>query len=273
MLAPSGAGGAYFTELLDDNWSIEGTQNKDNNRCSKTNEYAGSPNSFRIDDYKLHVKFNDFPDWNENTILLGKRFSPVEFFKNHCDCPITYIINPTGQKDYIDDLVFFKKVTANSCYHMTPYFMMMMLNRNQQAYEKIFWSVPSNQEKIQSWNNFQQMLKSISEFLDPLSTIALKYFALKDTDRYNWNASDFLNHLHHEYQTKTYAIGLKEYEILDSNIAELEQYTKVKVVSYEDLLKGHDTNTEFDNYKSQLAKYFTKNTELLDQFFLDIDLC
>ena len=32
MLAPSGAGGAYFTELLDDNWSIEGTQNKDNNR-------------------------------------------------------------------------------------------------------------------------------------------------------------------------------------------------------------------------------------------------
>ena len=33
MLAPSGAGGAYFTELLDDNWSIEGTQNKDNNRC------------------------------------------------------------------------------------------------------------------------------------------------------------------------------------------------------------------------------------------------
>ena len=71
MLAPSGAGGAYFTELLDDNWSVEGTQNKDNNRCSKTNEYAGSSNSFRIDDYKLHVKFNDFPDWNENTILLG----------------------------------------------------------------------------------------------------------------------------------------------------------------------------------------------------------
>ena len=84
MLAPSGAGGAYFTELLDDNWSVEGTQNKDNNRCSKTNEYAGSPNSFRIDDYRLHVKFNDFPDWNKNTILLGKRFSPIEFFKNHC---------------------------------------------------------------------------------------------------------------------------------------------------------------------------------------------
>jgi len=273
MLAPSGAGGAYFTELLDDNWSVEGTQNKDNNRCSKTNEYAGSSNSFRIDDYRLHVKFNDFPDWNENTILLGKRFSPIEFFKNHCDCPITYIINPTGQKDYIDDLVFFKKVTANSCYHMTPYFMMMMLNRNQQAYERIFWSVPSNQEKIQSWNNFQKMLKSVSEFLDPLSTVALKYFALKDTDRYNWNASDFLNHLHHEYQTKTYAIGLKEYEILDSNITELEEYTKVKVVSYDDLLKGKNTNTEFDNYKSQLAKYFAKNTELLDRFFLDIDLC
>ena len=62
---------------------------------------------------------------------------------------------------------------------------------------------------------------------------------------------------------------LKEYEILD-RIAELEQYTKVKVVSYEDLLT-YDTNTEFDNYKSQLAKYFTK-IQTLDQF-LDIDLC
>ena len=133
--------------------------------------------------------------------------------------------------------------------------------------------MPSNQEKIQSWNNFQQMLKSISEFLDPLSTIGLKYFALKDIDRYNWNAEDFLNYLHYEYDQKIYAIGLKEYEILDSKIKELDQYTEVKVVSYEDLLKGNDTNTEFDNHKGQLAKYFTKNTELLDQFFLDIDLC
>ena len=174
MLAPSGAGGAYFTELLDNNWSTEGTQNKDNTRCSKTNEYAGSPNSFRIDNYKLHVKFNDFPDWNKNTILLGKSYSPIEFFKNHCECPITYIINPTGQQDYIDDLIFFKKVTANSCYHMTPYFMMMLLNKSQRTYEKIFYSVPSNQEKIQSWNNYKGMLKSVSEFLDPLSTIGLK---------------------------------------------------------------------------------------------------
>ena len=85
--------------------------------------------------------------------------------------------------------------------------------------------------------------------------------------------SDFLNHLHHEYQTKTYAIGLKEYEILDSNITELEQYTKVKVVCMMIYLKAVNTNTEFDNYKSQLAKYFAKNTELLDRFFLDIDLC
>ena len=156
---------------------------------------------------------------------------------------------------------------------MTPYFMMMMLNRNQRAYEKIFNSVPTNQEKIQSWNNYKEMLKSVSEFLDPLSTIGLKYFALKDIDRYNWNAEDFLNHLHYEYEQKIYAIGLKEYEILDSKIKELDQYTEVKVVSYEDLLKGNDTNTEFDNHKGQLANYFAKNTELLDKFFLDIDLC
>ena len=83
----------------------------------------------------------------------------------------------------------------------------------------------------------------------------------------------YLNYLHYEYDQKIYAIGLKEYEILDSKIKELEQYTEVKIVSYEDLLKGNDTNTEFDNYKGQLANYFAKNTELLDKFFLDIDLC
>ena len=60
---------------------------------------------------------------------------------------------------------------------------------------------------------------------------------------------------------------------LVNKIKELDQYTEVKVVSYEDLLKGNDTNTEFDNHKGQLANYFAKNTELLDQFFLDIDLC
>ena len=62
-------------------------------------------------------------------------------------------------------------------------------------------------------------------------------------------------------------------QILDSKIKELEQYTEVKIVSYEDLLKGNDTNTEFDNHKGRLANYFAKNTELLDKFFLDIDLC
>ena len=74
MLAPSGSGGAFFTELLDDNWSEDYTRLVDNYRNPKLNEYAGSPNAVRLEFIDLDYEFN------ENSILLGKNDSPVEFF-------------------------------------------------------------------------------------------------------------------------------------------------------------------------------------------------
>ena len=65
MLAPSGSGGAFLTELLDNNWSKNNTRINDNYRCEKTNEYAGSSNIVRLEYLSSDYEFNS------KSILLG----------------------------------------------------------------------------------------------------------------------------------------------------------------------------------------------------------
>ena len=115
MLKPSGSGGEIFTELLDDNWSEDYTRLVDNYRNPKLNEYAGSPNAVRLEFIDLDYEFND------NSILLGKYESPVEFFKSKITCETTYIIDIEGHEELLKDLVFLKKLlvlVGNTVHHM-----------------------------------------------------------------------------------------------------------------------------------------------------------
>ena len=76
MLAPSGSGGAFLTELLDNNWSKDNTRINDNYRCKKTNEYAGSSNMVRLEYLSSDYVFNS------KSILLGKGItSPLNLFE------------------------------------------------------------------------------------------------------------------------------------------------------------------------------------------------
>ena len=124
MLAPSGSGGAFFTELLDDNWSEDYTRLVDNYRNPKLNEYAGSPNSVRLEFIDLDYEFN------ENSILLGKNDSPVEFFKSKITCETTYIIDIEGHEELLKDLVFLKKIIGSSWEHSTPHELVSCFNSN-----------------------------------------------------------------------------------------------------------------------------------------------
>ena len=93
MWSPSGGGGAFFSELLDDNDSKDFHLNYDNYRNPITNEYAGSPNSYRYENYELEKQHNMIPKFTEKSILLGKRYSPLDYFKHEVECPDTYVIN------------------------------------------------------------------------------------------------------------------------------------------------------------------------------------
>ena len=63
-----------------------------------TNEYAGSPNSFRYEDYYLEKKHNMIPKFTKKSILLGKRYSPLDYFKHEVKCPDTYVIDCKGHE-------------------------------------------------------------------------------------------------------------------------------------------------------------------------------
>ena len=82
MWSPSGGGGAFFSELLDNNYSKDFHLNYDNYRNPTTNEFAGSPNSYRYENYELEKQHNMIPKFTEKSILLGKRYSPLDYFKH-----------------------------------------------------------------------------------------------------------------------------------------------------------------------------------------------
>ena len=174
MWSPSGGGGAFFSELLDNNYSKDYDLNFDNYRNPLTNEYAGSPNSFRYEDYYLDKKHNMIPKFTKKSILLGKRYSPLDYFKHEVKCPDTYVINCEGHEQYVEDLVFVKKIVGGTMQHMSPYFIMGLMRRQDRIQKIIFEELSSydnrNTELI-SWKKYMQMVQSVSPYVNPWSCL------------------------------------------------------------------------------------------------------
>ena len=165
MWSPSGGGGAFFSELLDNNYSKDFHLNYDNYRNPITNEFAGSPNTWRYENYELEKQHNTIPKFTEKSILLGKRYSPLDYFKHEVKCPDTYVIDCEGHEEYVEDLVFVKKIVGGTMQHMTPYFIMTLMQREVENHKFIMREIESydkrNSELI-SWRKFVEMVESIS---------------------------------------------------------------------------------------------------------------
>lgn len=268
MWSPSGGGGAFFSELLDDNYSKDFHLNYDNYRNPITNEFAGSPNTWRYENYELEKQHNTIPKFTEKSILLGKRYSPLDYFKHEVKCPDTYVIDCEGHEEYVEDLVFVKKIVGGTMQHMTPYFIMSLMQREVENHKFIMREIESydkrNSELI-SWRKYVEMVESISPYLNAWSIFCLKYFSLP-MERFDWDKDEFLMHLKQEYDMKMYSpfLKLNYYGMID--IEPLKEYTNVHVVKYGDLMNGKDTGTAFDDYKKELHTYFENNTRILDEF-------
>ena len=254
MWSPSGGGGAFFSELLDNNYSKDFHLNYDNYRNPITNEFAGSPNTWRYENYELEKKHNTIPKFTEKSILLGKRYSPIDFFKYEVKCPDTYIIDCKGHEEYVEDLIFVKKIIGGTTHHTNPYFIIDMMKdlKNHQTKKEFI-----------SWKKYVQMIQEISPYINEWSIFAQKYFTVP-TDRYNWDKDEFLMSLKHEYDKKEYSPFIKGQEMID--VEPLKEYTNVHVIKYGDLMNGRDTGTAFDDYKKELHIYFQNNTRILDEF-------
>lgn len=57
------------------------------------------------------------------------------------------------------------------------------------------------------------------------------------------------------------------------NADEIRKYTELYIINYADLfLHQKNTGTIFDKYQKQIKEYTKRNQELLDAFFVDVDL-
>ena len=250
MLAPSGSGGAFFTELLDDNWSEDYTRLVDNYRNPKLNEYAGSPNAVRLEFIDLDYEFND------NSILLGKYESPVEFFKSKITCETTYIIDIEGHEELLKDLVFLKKIIGSSWEHSTPYELKHSFKSNGNIIKR------SEMQSQITWDKFKKLCSKMSNLICPTSVTAIAYYL-----RHEPEEKTFRNWISREYE-KFVIDDILCKPISKQMIEEIEPYTEIDIIKYEDMVKG-----KVPFHKQKIKQYVKRNIELLDKMFLDFDIC
>lgn len=270
LIAPSGSGGGIVSELLDyeyGNHHRENPWNKTNVYNPKTNEYAGSINSWIYFDYHFHKKHNDFPEWNEKTVLLGKNSSPIEFFRNEITCPKTYWIDVEEHDDYTQDLKFVKKyVGCGGQMHSMYHFFFLWQKADEKHREGLIKRGDEYQLNIMVWDRFTKMVNSVSDIIDPMSHLAAQYF-VQCGDALEFDADHFREFLRNQYLDGGWAN-----EHMYEPEKELSDFTEVIRISYNDILEGNNTNTNLDLYKKELSYYNLKNEELLDNFFRDIGL-
>ena len=251
MLAPSGSGGAFLTELLDNNWSKDNTRINDNYRCKKTNEYAGSSNMVRLEYLSSDYVFNS------KSILLGKGItSPLNLFETSIKCDKTYVIDIEGHEELLKDLVFLKKIIGSSWEHSTPYELKNAFKSNGKIIKR-----DATQSHI-TWDKFKKMCNEISDLICPTSITAIAYYL-----RHEPEEKTFRNWIIREYEK--FVINSTQYKPISKQmIEEIEPYTEIVIIKYEDMVKG-----KVLFHKQKIKQYMERNTELLDRMFLDFDIC
>tara|TARA_B100000900_G_scaffold280483_1_gene239940 strand:+ start:60 stop:836 length:777 start_codon:yes stop_codon:yes gene_type:complete len=251
MLAPSGSGGAFLTELLDNNWSKNNTRINDNYRCKKTNEYAGSSNIVRLEYLSPDYEFND------KSILLGKGIiSPLNLFQTSIKCDKTYVIDIEGHEELLKDLIFLKKIIGSSWEHSTPYELKHSFKSNGNIIKR------SEMQSQITWDKFKKLCSKMSDLICPTSVTAIAYYL-----RHEPEEKTFRNWISREYEKFVINNSLFK-PISKQMIEEIKPYTEIDIIKYEDMVKG-----KVPFHKQKIKQYMKRNTDLLDRMFLDFDIC
>lgn len=268
LFAPSGSGGAIISEILDNNYSREGDIVTHNYRNTKTNEYAGSPNCYNYTKFDAHFIMNEFPDWNENTILYGKYESPLKFYEN-CDivCPKLYYVDVTGHEEYIRELAFMKKSVGG---HMFA-----------EGVGRVFESVASKNFDYKSKTSILRDRDALTLFENKLQKISAEYdgflhihspIVLNVLSANQLDPSRISKHEIHQEMLSTYKRMFESPFGGWKNVDEVKDHTDIHIIKYDDLLNGRDTDTKLDDHKSELKDYFERNSEILDKLLSLLNL-
>ena len=244
---PSGAGGMFLTELVDNtSWEDSGCWDT-NPGCRRNmhfNEYGGSVHCVQVDD-----STEALPTTN-HSILIAKQ--QIEKYLPFYDCPTTYVIDATDDDsfDYTLELMFIKKWCA-----------WMPLHENQREI--------IDQSGV---NEFVEGYKSI----DLYSKIVLQYVNhhLGKTPFEDFVAgarNAWIDDGRSKQPPEVWSRN--QYRNLSIDPEEIEKYSELHVINYADLfLYGLPTDSIFDKYKSEIQDYRNRNDKILDTFNLEFHI-
>lgn len=261
LFAPSGSGGAFISEILDDNHSQAGDRNFDNYRSVITNEYAGSKNLYMYLDYDSHFILNEFPEWNENTILYGKEHSPLKFFKNCVKSPKMYYVDVTGYETLMKELVFLKKFVGNVFLAggMGPH-LRRISDKTLEGDKNTTLLNDNTTLKL-----LDHRLERISQEYDGILHIHSPVMCQVMLES-NMDPTKITKHEVQKQLIGTYKMLMRGFKNPWTNIEDVADYTEVLVIKYDDLVNGRDTGTKLDDHKNEMKSYFERNEEILERF-------
>lgn len=236
---PSGAGGMFLTELVDNTpWEDSGCwdTNPGCRRNLKHNEYGGSVHCVQVDGS------NEALPTTEQSILVAKQ--DIHKYLPFYDCPVTYVIDASDNDsfDYTASLMFLKKWCG-----WIPF--------RSDVQDMIERSVPQNILKYDS--------------IDKYSKIVLKYIAENPPCPFE----EFVRICYDTWMKESRESRPDEYwdkshkRNLSFDIDGIERHSELQVINYADLfLFGLPTGTIFDKYSSDIQEYRVRNDQLLDTF-------
>ena len=273
LFAPSGSGGGFISELLDNQTSNEGDVNQGNIRTSAVNEYAGSPNLYRYYDYYTHEVIQEFPDFTEDTILYGKRHSPLNWFKNKVKSDTTYYVDTTGHEALMKDLVFVKKAIGSPILSdgLSNYLNRVCYKDIRQPVEEgLRYANNADALKLLDYK-VRRVCQQIIPFMSENSFIASEALINSKLDPVMIDAELMKNFILEYYKRH---INEKPAPLWHPDSDETREYTEIETIKYDDLLEGRDTGTELDTKenKKKLAEYFERNFDVLDTFYTSLNV-
>lgn len=239
---PSGAGGMFLTELVDNTaWEDSGCwdTNPGCRRSLKHNEYGGSIHCVQVDNTTEALPVT------EQSILVAKQ--DIHKYLPFYDCPVVYQIDAADNDsfDYTASLMFLKKWCG--------------------------W-VPLSSKMIDMVDT--RYTDEIAQYktVDKYSKIVVKYLS----ENYDSTFMEFMKICYDTWMKESRESKPEEYwdKSHKRNLAfdphAIEEHSELHIINYADLfLYGLPTGTIFDKYQSDIQEYRVRNDKLLDAFEIE----
>lgn len=253
---PSGSGGMFLTELLDNTTEEESGNWETNPGCRRSvrfNEYGGSVHCVQLDNSTGPL------ETTEQSILVAKQ--DIHKYLQWYDCPIVYQIDASDDDsfDYTAQLMFLKK-WCGPCGLSSEVEDGIDRNFDQlQLYTVQDRGIEGNNpDKVTTCKSIDRYSRIVLKYVIDKPPVSFREFVKICYDTWMKEARE---NRPEEYWDKSHKRNL------DFNPDAIEEHSELLVVNYADLfLYGLPTGSPWDKYPSEIQEYRVRNDKLIVTF-------